>query len=274
MESARAVEVRGEQLSSRRGGRRREDEHHADPCRHRGPHPARSGQQRHESLRARRASLRRSLLAHLSRRLRQRVRHLGVELRARVAVSPRPARPRRGCARRYGRSDRIAWKASAQKPMRLASGISSPASPSGYPRPSQRSWLWRTSGAMPASSGTDWTISAPVTVCWRISAHSSSSRGPRLQRAPPGEADLPDVVELGGGEQLEAVVPVDPEHVGDGVTQMHHVVGMRRRWRRRTRGSRRPPCSRPRAWPPTPSRPRACRVDTRPMGRTRPCSSG
>ena len=72
-----------------------------------------------------------------------------------------------------------------------ASGISSPASPSGYPAPSIRSWLqraiWQTNGC----SSTADRICSEITGCSFITTHSSSFSGAGLWRMRSGIAILP-----------------------------------------------------------------------------------
>ena len=65
------------------------------------------------------------------------------------------------------------------------------ASPSGYPPPSQRSWLERTISATGASSGAALMMRSPITVCWRMYCHSSSVSGRGACRMSSGIAILP-----------------------------------------------------------------------------------
>ena len=71
----------------------------------------------------------------------------------------------------------------AQVPMmREPSGMSSPASWSGYPSPSMRSWVERTSPDTFASAGADDRIRSPMSGWRRTKLHSSSFSGPGLSR--------------------------------------------------------------------------------------------
>ena len=86
----------------------------------------------------------------------------------------------------------IASSASATAKIRAPSGISSPASRSGYPVPSQRSWCERTTST-PAScrKATPPSIWAPRSVCACITRHSAGLSGPGLTRMSSGTPILP-----------------------------------------------------------------------------------
>ena len=86
----------------------------------------------------------------------------------------------------------IALKASQAETMRAATGIASPARPSGYPPPSQRSCEARTTTpTLESRPPTCCSIRSPSTVWVFMIAHSSSSSGPGLLMISSGTAILP-----------------------------------------------------------------------------------
>ena len=74
--------------------------------------------------------------------------------------------------------------------MRDSSGISSPRSPSGYPRPSTRSWWCRTQRAC-SGSPADSTISNPSIACCFMTSYSSSVSAAGLFKIASGTPILP-----------------------------------------------------------------------------------
>ena len=96
-----------------------------------------------------------------------------------------------GSAARYGRSEVIACQASQARQMRLAIGMSAPASPSGYPPPSQRSCSARTAAARCASDATDATTRSPIAGCARMMRHSASLSAPGFCRIASGTPSFP-----------------------------------------------------------------------------------
>src|SRR6266498_2991000 len=72
-----------------------------------------------------------------------------------------------GNTSRYGRSLVMAWNASQTKTMRASRGMASPARPSGYPFPPQRSWQALTIGRISWRSGTGASICSPISG-WRF----------------------------------------------------------------------------------------------------------
>ncbi len=106
-----------------------------------------------------------------------------------VTRTSRAASPSR--AARYGRLARSAVKASARARSRQGRGISVPASPSGWPVPSQRSWWCRATGAASASSGTALRSSADRSGWTAIRSRSSGSRGPGWSRSADGSSSWP-----------------------------------------------------------------------------------
>ena len=99
--------------------------------------------------------------------------------------------------------------------IRDASGMSSPASPSGYPLPSQFSCEARTTVAMLRSAGDARRIRSPTMVCCRTNAHSRSSSGPGLREDLVRHRELAEVVELGGSVELLELVSAESEHPPD-----------------------------------------------------------
>src|SRR6266545_379433 len=95
-------------------------------------------------------------------------------------------------ARRYGRSLVIASSASATANTRAPGGISALPSPSGYPRPSHRSWWWRTTcSPCPCSRATSLSSCSPRTVCVSSSLRSDCVRLPGFRRILSGIPILP-----------------------------------------------------------------------------------
>ncbi len=94
-------------------------------------------------------------------------------------------------AARYGCVEIIPTYALQAWMIRDASGMSSPASPSGYPVPSQFSCDERTMLATLRSAGDARRMRSPTIVCWRTKAHSRSSSGPGFWRISSGTATLP-----------------------------------------------------------------------------------
>ena len=85
----------------------------------------------------------------------------------------------------------MASNASQTAMIRDPSGIASPARPSGYPAPSMRSCVERTSAATLESTGAAFRIASPIVVCRRIISHSDASSGPGLCRIDRGMTILP-----------------------------------------------------------------------------------
>ena len=82
--------------------------------------------------------------------------------------------------------------------MRAASGIASPASPSGYPVPSQFSWVERTITPTGRNPGAALRMRWPIRVWEWMKPHSVGSSGPGLLQDDVRDRELADVVELGG----------------------------------------------------------------------------
>src|SRR2546426_11153856 len=99
---------------------------------------------------------------------------------------------------------------------REPSGICSPASPSGYPPPSQLSCEERTSAATPRSAGMAARIRTPSRV-WRPTCSLSASlSGVTLARGRVGYPALADVVELAGVLELSQGLAREPEPLAHG----------------------------------------------------------
>ena len=105
------------------------------------------------------------------------------------------ARVAAGSAARYGRSEVSASKTSATATMRAPRGMARPASPSGYPLPSQRSWWWRMARPLPAKKSNGATICAPMSGWLRMSSHSTLVERAALAEHRFRHADLADVVQ-------------------------------------------------------------------------------
>ena len=131
-----------------------------------------------------------------------------------------------GSALRYGRVVVMAQKASATARMRPMSGISSPSSPRGSRRPSQRSWWWR----MPARTSSTFGHVAHDRVAQRdvLLEHRVLVGGQlrRLAQDDVRDADLADVVEQAGEVDRVAGLLVEAQPLGqeDGVAR--HVLGV------------------------------------------------
>ena len=89
----------------------------------------------------------------------------------------------------------MASNESATAKMRAASGISSPRRPSGYPRPSQRSWWCRTISTAPARNAIGATICAPIDGMVAHHRPLLVGRAGRACRGLLGHAHLADVVQ-------------------------------------------------------------------------------
>ncbi len=94
-------------------------------------------------------------------------------------------------AGRYARFEVRASQTSATATIRPGSGISVPASRSGYPVPSQRSWWWRIADRAPWSDPARLTRSQPTSGCRSISVHSSGLSASGLFRTWSGTLILP-----------------------------------------------------------------------------------
>ncbi|MEZ6319033.1 MAG: hypothetical protein R3B49_09825 [Phycisphaerales bacterium] len=86
----------------------------------------------------------------------------------------------------------MASKASMTANTRAAMGISSPANPYGYPRPSQRSWWYRTRSRMVSSSTAELEQAGVPETGWSLTiSNSSGVRRAGFCRISAGVSSLP-----------------------------------------------------------------------------------